>query len=218
MKPGFNAYPSAAARRWPFSVSQPNFAVCCKKAALETSKTDQPDVGASTGIRRVAAFPRLELLRTDRSRRSCRRSRRLFDHLVGAGKQRRRRRDAERPGGFQIHVELKLGRQLHRQIGRARACQRVPGHAPSYKIEERRRSSRGSKRLEDALHDDPVMKSSRRTGQHGIVQISNSAFTSSSVRAEAMRPSRSNRLSANARFLALSSSIFSSIVPVATSR
>ena len=50
-------------------------------------------------------------------------SRRLFNHLVGEGKQRRRKREAERLGSFQIHVQPKLSRQLHRQIGRISALE-----------------------------------------------------------------------------------------------
>src|ERR1700730_300275 len=41
----------------------------------------------------------------------------LLDNLVGAGEQRRRHREAERPGGLQIDDELELDRLLHRQVG-----------------------------------------------------------------------------------------------------
>ena len=44
--------------------------------------------------------------------------RRLFDHLVGAGKQRRRHGEAEGLGSLQVDDRLVLGRRLHRQVGR----------------------------------------------------------------------------------------------------
>ena len=40
----------------------------------------------------------------------------LFDHLVGAGKQRRRDCDAERPGGAKIDDQFEFGRLLDRDI------------------------------------------------------------------------------------------------------
>src|SRR5262249_49618138 len=42
----------------------------------------------------------------------------LFDHLVGAGEQLRRHREAERAGGRQGDDELEFGRLHHRQVGR----------------------------------------------------------------------------------------------------
>src|SRR5215831_1557559 len=41
-----------------------------------------------------------------------------FDHLVGAGEQRRRDGDADRLGGCRIDDKLHLSRKLHRQIAR----------------------------------------------------------------------------------------------------
>src|SRR5262245_65496702 len=42
----------------------------------------------------------------------------LFDHLVGAGEQRRRNFDAERLGRGQVHNEIEFGRLLDRAVGR----------------------------------------------------------------------------------------------------
>src|SRR5262245_1933706 len=42
---------------------------------------------------------------------------RLFDHLVGAGEERRWHVEAKRLGGFEVDDELVLGRRLHRQVG-----------------------------------------------------------------------------------------------------
>src|SRR5262249_44366714 len=40
----------------------------------------------------------------------------LFDHLVGAREELARRIEAKRLGGFQIDRQLKLGRELDRQV------------------------------------------------------------------------------------------------------
>ena len=39
-----------------------------------------------------------------------------FDDLVGAGEQRRRHLEAERPGGWQVDDQLELGGLGHRQL------------------------------------------------------------------------------------------------------
>jgi hypothetical protein len=41
-----------------------------------------------------------------------------FDHLVGAGEQRRRNFQAERFGGLEIDGELEFDRRLNRELGR----------------------------------------------------------------------------------------------------
>ena len=59
----------------------------------------------------------------------------LFDHLVGGGEERWRKGDAEGSGGLQIDHHVKLGRRLHRQVGRLLAAEDAPdiaGRAPQY--------------------------------------------------------------------------------------
>ena len=51
------------------------------------------------------------------------RSKQLFDHLVGARKQRRRHVEAERLRGLEVDRKLELGWLLDWQVGRLLAAQ-----------------------------------------------------------------------------------------------
>jgi hypothetical protein len=44
----------------------------------------------------------------------------LFDHLVGAGEQRRRHREAQRPRRNQVHNQIEFRRLLDRDVARLR--------------------------------------------------------------------------------------------------
>ena len=47
----------------------------------------------------------------------------LIDHLVGTGEKRWRHGKTKRPSGLKIDHQFKLGRRLHRQIGRLLALE-----------------------------------------------------------------------------------------------
>src|SRR3954462_14650572 len=46
-----------------------------------------------------------------------------FDHLVGAGEQRRWQVEADRLGGFEVYHQFVLCRRLHREVGRLLALE-----------------------------------------------------------------------------------------------
>ena len=50
-----------------------------------------------------------------------------FDHIVGAGEQRRRHVEAERLGGLQVEHELELGQLHDRQVSGLIACENAAG-------------------------------------------------------------------------------------------
>jgi hypothetical protein len=49
----------------------------------------------------------------------------LFDHVVGAGEQRRRHVETDRLGGLEIDHQLVPDRRLHRKVGRLLALEDV---------------------------------------------------------------------------------------------
>ena len=57
-----------------------------------------------------------------------------FDHLVGAGQQRRRHLDAERLRGGQIDNQLELGRLLDRKVGGLRPPQNLSIKSPARRV------------------------------------------------------------------------------------
>src|SRR5262249_22351287 len=50
----------------------------------------------------------------------------LLDHLVGAAKQRKRDRQAERPSGFEVNDQLDFSRLVNRQVSRLGTFENSP--------------------------------------------------------------------------------------------
>jgi hypothetical protein len=67
------------------------------------------------------SMPASENLHISGCEQSQRRSR-LFDHLIGAGEQRVRHGEPERPSGGEIDDQIELGRLLDRDVGRLRSA------------------------------------------------------------------------------------------------
>jgi len=83
--------------------------------------------GVACAVAKTSAWPLIADLIADipdgqlgaiSGREQMQQGERLFDHLVGDGKQSRRYREVERFGSFAIDDQLIFGRCLDRQVGR----------------------------------------------------------------------------------------------------
>jgi hypothetical protein len=87
----------------------------------------------------------------------------LLDHLVGAGKQRRRHFEAERPRGFEINYQFERGWLLNGKIGRLGALENLVNVAR----QRRKAESRTLTRIDPAIREkrEAEAPASQRTGR-----------------------------------------------------
>jgi hypothetical protein len=92
-------------------------AVCPERRAGDVGHREQPPLGYEQPRRQT----------TDRQSAELGKWARLFDHLIGAGEQRRGHSEAECLGGLEVEHELELGRLHHGQLRRLGALEHSPG-------------------------------------------------------------------------------------------